>query len=271
MNRFHSSISWNAASSAGPTEPGALKDESDSGEFLLGDLSWASFASQRSFFLPLHFTPTYQYPLLVWLHSNGYNETQIDHVMPHISLRNYIGVGVRGTFATDSLGHRFQWRDSPASIAAAHDSVASAIDEATERFQVHSQRIVIAGYGLGGTMAMRIAMRDPEKFAGVISLGGRFPSGAIRNVTQLRARRLPMLWQWGRNNPHFTSEHVKQDCRALMAIGGQVEVRQYPGEDEMDTVVLSDLNDWIMRRIVSGSSVADSDRWATSPSAYSNN
>jgi phospholipase/carboxylesterase len=118
---------------------------------------------------------------------------------------------------------------------------------------------------------MRIAMREPDRFAGVVSLGGRYPSGSIRNVIQLRARRMPMLWQWGRQNPDFQTDLLKSDFRSLMAIGGQVEVRQYPGDDEMDTVVLADLNDWIMRRIVSGSAVTDSDCWATSPTAYSNN
>jgi phospholipase/carboxylesterase len=271
MNRLYSSISWNAAPSTGSNDSDAIKDESDSGPFCLDDLSRSSLASQRSFFVPLHYTPTYRYPLLVWLHSNGYNERQIDHVMPHISLRNYVGLGIRGTFAVDSAGHRFQWRDSPASMAAAQESVAAAIDEASERFQIHPQRIVIAGYGAGGTMAMRIAMREPDRFAGVVSLGGRFPKGSIRNLAQLRARRLPMLWQWGRLNPEFHSDHLIADFRMLMAVGGQVEVRQYPGEDEMDTVVLSDLDHWIMRRIVSGSSIADSDGWATSPTAYSAN
>jgi phospholipase/carboxylesterase len=191
--------------------------------------------------------------------------------MPHISLRNYIGVGIRGTFAVDNAGHRFQWRDSPASLATAQDSVAAAIEEVSDRFKIHPGRVVIAGYGMGGTMAMRIAMREPAKFAGVVSLGGRFPTSAIRNVSQLRARRLPMLWQWGQQNPLFQPEHLKTDFRSLMMIGGQVEVRQYPGEDEMDTVVLSDLDSWIMRRIVSGSAIADSDRWETSPTTCSNN
>lgn len=271
MNRFHSSMSWNAASSTGPTEPDSITDESERGDFRIEDVSWSSLAAHRSIFLPLRYTPSYQYPLLIWLHSDGYNENQIDQVIPHISLQNYIGVGIRGTFATDSAGHRFQWRDSPASVAAAHDSVIDSIDECSERFSVNPQRIVLAGYGTGGTMAMRIAMREPKRFAGVISLGGRFPRGAIRNLDELRERRLPMLWQWGRLNPNFPDDGLKSDFQSVMTVGGQVEVRQYPDEDEMDSVVLSDLNNWIMRRIVSQSTVADSERWSTSPTAYSNN
>jgi phospholipase/carboxylesterase len=240
-------------------------------EFFVETSSWAHLRSHRSFFLPLHYTSSYEYPLVVWLHCNGFNENQIDHVMPYISLRNYVGVGIRGTRAADSFGHRFDWHDSPAAVAATHDAVVEAIDEAGERFSVHPRRIVLAGYRDGGTMALRIAMRQPDRFAGAISLGGRMPQGAIRNVNQLRQRRLPMLWQWGQGNADYTEENLKRDCRSSMIIGGQVEVRQYPGNDEMDTVTLRDVDEWIMRRIVSGSSVADSDRWATSPTLYSSN
>ncbi len=298
MGRFHHLMSWNHPTDSGkkeaertnddaqaqhidsglandgfdvPMNPGQIGDASQQQDFLGESSDWSNRGNRRSFFLPLHYAPGYDYPLIVWLHSNGFNENQIDHVMPHISLRNYIGVGIRGTRAADSVGHRFDWHHSPAAIAAAHDAVADAIDEASERFSVHSSRIVLAGYREGGTMALRIAMRDPHRVAAAVSLGGRMPQGAIRNTTQLLRRRMPMLWQWANGNTNYTAENLKTDCRSSMAIGAQVEVRQYPGDDEMDTVTLGDVDDWIMRRIVSSSSVSDSDRWASSPTLYSSN
>ena len=72
--------------------------------FVIESGIWSHLTSHRSFFLPLHYTPSYEYPLVIWLHSNGFNENQIDHVMPYISLRNYVGVGIRGTKAADSIG-----------------------------------------------------------------------------------------------------------------------------------------------------------------------
>ncbi len=297
MDRFQKSISWNQPAESGRTASesnetdnpvdvssagweayynshhvnGSDSDDSGHDKFVLSDNPWAQLTSRRSFFLPVHYVETYEYPLVVWLHSNGYNENQIDHVMPYISLRNYIGVGIRGSKAADSAGHRFDWHQSPAAIATAHDAVIEAIDEACERFSTHESRIVLAGYGAGGTMAMRIAMRDPDRVAGAISVGGRMPQGAIRNVQQLRQRRLPMLWQWAESNAAYNAKNLQTDCRSAMAIGSQVEVRQYQGDDEMSTVVLRDIDNWIMRRIVSCSSVTTPDRWATSPTAYSSN
>jgi len=307
MGRFHQSMySWNQPTETGPTESkhdsdgssdeqeidfeaaafeaaafGAEAFESDefdshdndsaAHDFNFDSTSRSHIRSRRSFFLPLHYTASYRYPLVVWLHSNGFNENQIDHVMPHISLRNYVGVGIRGTRAADSMGHRFDWHGGPTALAATHDAVVEAVEEAQSRFSVNQSRVVVAGYRDGGTMALRMAMREPDRFAGAISLGGRMPQGAIRNVDQLRRRRLPMLWQWGQSNADYTEPNLQSDCRSVMAMGGQVEVRQYAGDDEMDTVVLGDVDDWIMRRIVTNSSVADSDRWTTSPTLYSSN
>ncbi len=80
-----------------------------------------------------------------------------------------------------------------------------------------------------------------------------------------------MLWQWGTEGNHFRSESLKADIRQAMMIRASVEVRQYVTDDEMDTVALSDLNEWIMRTVVSNSSAVAEQRWASSPTAYSAN
>lgn len=298
MDRIHLPMSWNEPTQSGQSDSETENDPSNYSPFGAGEgKTWNSYytseisddgssehefsiegnscshpTSHRTYFLPLHYTPTYDYPLIVWLHSNGFNENQVDHVMPHVSLRNYVGVGIRGNRAADAVGHRFDWHQSPAGIGSAHEAVVQAIEEAADRFSVNPTRVIVAGYRQGGTMALRIAMREPSRIAGAISIGGRMPQGALGNLQQLRKRRLPMLWQWAHANADYTEGNLKTDCQAVMAIGSPVEVRQYPTFDEMDTVVLRDVDDWIMRRIISTStSSADSDRWVTSPTAYSSN
>ena len=53
--------------------------------------------SRHSVFLPVHLENRYRYPLLIWLHGDGQNASQLSQVMPRISDRNYIGVSIRGT------------------------------------------------------------------------------------------------------------------------------------------------------------------------------
>lgn len=229
--------------------------------------------SPKSFFLPLHYEARYQYPLLVWLHSDGFNENQINQVIPHISLRNFLAVGVRGSRAMDAAGHRYEWSDSAAGIGTAHDAVIHAVDEAAERFSVHPERIVLAGYRSGGAMALRIALRQPRKFAGVISLGGWLPQRGptLANLDELRKRRLPMLWQWATGGDHYRDENLKRDIRSAMMFGSCVDVRQYVDDDEMTNVCLADVNQWMMRRVVAGDTASEMSPWESTPTSFSSN
>lgn len=279
MSRFHPSVSWNQFS-GNSTEHGHdhsgnvgesdedswFGDESDSG------LLSASLASPQTFFVPIHYESNYRYPLVVWLHSDGFNENQVNHVMPHVSTRNYLATGVRATRAADSVGHRFDWHGSPAAIDAAHDKVMTAVDEACDRYSVHRDRVVLAGYRSGGTMAMRIAMRQPEMFAGVASLGGRMPQGGnvLANLTSLRRRAIPMLWQVATDNESFDAQSLKSDIRSAMLVRAKVEIRQYTFDDEMNTVALSDLNHWIMNRVVNGNAPT-TEQWQSAPACFSSN
>lgn len=230
-------------------------------------------ASARVFLLPLHYEPNYRYPLVVWLHSDGYNEHQVEHVMPHVSLRNYVAVGVRGVRAADSIGHRFDWSFSAAAVASAHAAIAETVDEAASRFSIHPSRVVLAGYRTGGTMALRVAMRAPSTFAAAISLGGPLPrcGGLLGNLPSLRTRRLPMLWQWAHRGDRFDPETLNEDLRSAMLMRAQVEVRQYADDDEMNTVALADLNEWVMRRVVAGEANQGPEMWSSSEVGFSSN
>lgn len=226
-----------------------------------------------AYFVPLHYEPKYRYPLIIWLHSDGFNENQVNQVMSHVSTRNYLAAGIRGTRSLDALGHRFEWHDSATAIDQACCRAQQVIDEASDRFSVHHDRIVLAGYRRGGTMAMRIAMRYPELFSAVISVGGQMPQGggAFSCLDQLRRKRLPMLWQWAVEGPHFSAAGLNEDLRSAMMIRSRVEVRQYRDNDEMNTVTLADINHWIMDHVVNGVPVGQDSCWESSPVGFSEN
>src|SRR5687767_14412416 len=121
-----------------------------------------------SLFAPLHYEENYAYPLLVWLHSAGGDERQLARVMPLVSMRNYVGLAVRGPVA--ALGRGFAWPQTPDAIAAAEQRIVESIERARQRFHIHRQRVYLAGYQSGGTMAYRIALRNPDKFAAAVSI-----------------------------------------------------------------------------------------------------
>lgn len=224
------------------------------------------------FVLPSGYEPNYKYPLVLWFHSDGYNENQISQVMPHISLQNYIGVGIRGSRSIDPAGHRFDWNFSAASASRCEDAVWQAIDEATDRYSVHPQRVFLAGYAAGGSMAQRIALNHPSAFAGCISLGGRFPRGGAVLSNLAAARELPHLWAVGIDNPRLTSDAFASDVDLVSAARLKMEIRRYTVGDEMVREILNDVDRWIMARIHGGSAPSPPlDAWGTVEVGFSGN
>ena len=204
---------------------------------------------QTSFFLPARYEPNYKYPLVVWLHEDGGSQRSLADVMPHISTQNFVGVGVRATRACDSAGHRYQWLQSPIGTAVAEDAVYSAIELASQRFSIHPDRVYLAGYREGGTMALRIGLRSPSLFDGIISIDGALPRGGKPLVNLQAARSLAILSAVAIEGNRYPMDQVCEDLKLWHAAKLRMDMRQYTVADCLIREVLSDINGWIMSRV----------------------
>lgn len=202
-------------------------------------------------FGPLHYESQYAYPLLVWLHGPADDETQLRRVMPLVSLRNYVAVAPRGLEAP-ARRRGYWWRQNETEISLAEQRVFDAIDAARRKFHLHERRIFLAGFDCGGTMAFRLAMMHPERFAGVLSLGGAFPSEHAPLGRLNLARRLPIFLATGRDSSVYSPDDVCDDLRLFHAGGFQVALRQYPCGQEIVLPMLSDMDRWMMELITGG-------------------
>jgi phospholipase/carboxylesterase len=208
----------------------------------------------HAIFAPLHYEPNYAYPLVVWLHGPNDNETQLQRVMPEISLRNYVGVGTRGNVASP-VG--FSWRDGD--LGSAEQAVFDSIDMVQARFNIAPHRIFLAGFESGGSLAFRIGLRHPSTFAGVLSAGGPFPLGQTPLACLDQARSLPLFIAQGRYSKTYPVERTCDELRLFHSAGLSVSVRQYPCADELDSLMLRDMDAWIMERVTGIASDSGSD------------
>jgi phospholipase/carboxylesterase len=229
---------------AGPSSP--LSVEVEMARFTSGSCRGVPHA----LFAPLHYEPNYAYPLLVWLHGPNDDERQLQRIMPLLSMRNYVAVGPRGNIQSLQGRPGYGWNDNPDAAAIAERNVFEAIDAAMERFHVAPQRVFLSGLENGGTLAYRIAARYPDRFAGVLSIGGSFPaSGPFGSLTDLRP--VPLFVAHGRDSLLYPVDQLCTDLRLMHSAGLSITVRQYPCGDELNSQMLRDMDAWMME-IVTG-------------------
>jgi phospholipase/carboxylesterase len=214
----------------------------------------AQSAPQRSFpysvFMPLHYEKNYSYPLIIWLHADGHNERQLTQVMQLVSIRNYVGVAPRAPVTSSGTSEfGFDWADDEASIMTAEHRVYDCLEIAQQRFNVNPSHVFLAGYEAGGSMAIRLALRNPACFAGAMSIGGPFPRGHMPLMQLDFARKLPLLLAHGREADNYSVDQSCLDLRLIHSAGLSVTLRQYPCGDELTTSMLSDMDAWIMEQV----------------------
>ena len=200
-------------------------------------------------FEPIHYERGYAYPLVVWLHGPAGSERELRHVMPRLSMRNYVAVAPRGSSPDPRHARRYDWQQTAAAIEASEATLASCLAAAKRRFNVHPRRIFLAGCGTGGTMAVRLAWNDPARYAGVVSINGPIPK-CLRPLRRINAlRRVPCLLATSRDSRTYPSAQVCSDLRLLHSAGCTVALRQYPGSDELTRNMLSDMDRWLMELV----------------------
>jgi len=203
-------------------------------------------------FLPTGYEPNYPYPLVVFLHGHGGSDEQILRLAPRLSRRNFICIALRGPHAVTGR-HRdqaaFSWgRDEPIDPLV-EDYVLRSIEQTRRAYHVHSERIYLAGYGEGATLAYRLGLAWPEKFAGVISLNGIMPrrGGPLFRLPEMR--QLRVLIAHGLANSVVPLSLARGDYQLLYSAGVDVRMRTYPTTHRIHPDMLRDMNHWIIDHI----------------------
>ncbi len=213
-------------------------------------------------FTPLHYEPGYSYPLLVWLHGSGCDERQLLRIMPLVSMRNYVAIAPRGAVIAPRGGAALHplslgWSHDCLDLPQAEQRIFDSIESAFRRFNIHPRRVFLAGFDAGGTMAFRVAMNHPYKFAGILSLGGCLPIGGAPLSRLSEARRLGIFLAAGRHSASYGEDRVCDDLRLLHTAGMSITLRLYPCGQELSPSMLADVDRWIIDQITAAKTSVD--------------
>ncbi len=151
----------------------------------------------------------------------------------------------------------YSWPHDEQGLHEAEQRVFDAIENAFRGYNIHQRRVFLAGFDCGGTLAFRLAMNHPYKFAGVVSLGGPLPCGGAPLARLPEARQLAIFLGVGRRSKVYDESQVCETLRLLHSAGMSITLRAYPCGHEISPGMLSDIDAWIIEQITSGKPKAD--------------
>jgi phospholipase/carboxylesterase len=198
-------------------------------------------------FTPEHYQDRYEYPLVIWLHSQDSSEYELDGVMPHLSLRNYVAIAPRAIQRSKLSERKFCWTQNGSGAAQAEQLVMQSIAHAINDLSIRPDRVFLAGYGMGGTLAQWIGLRNSESIAGVVSINGVFPKRCESLLQWRESRNLPVLFIHGGQSAMCDAD---QTCHALQSAhrnGLSYQFLQFPCGDELNTAMTAMANQFIMK------------------------
>jgi phospholipase/carboxylesterase len=185
----------------------------------------------------------------VFFHGYGGSEEQILRLAPRLSRRNYICVGLRGP---ELLGVRedgrlgYAWGSGGQYDTLLEDYVLRAVEQTRRSYHVHSERIYLAGFCEGATLAYRLGLLFPEKFAGIIALNGVLDrqGGPLFRLPEIR--QLRVLIGHGIANATVPLTLARNDFRLFYTAGLSVQMHTYPTNHRLHPHMLRDINRWII-------------------------
>jgi dipeptidyl aminopeptidase/acylaminoacyl peptidase len=173
-------------------------------------------------YIPEDYDQAQTYPLLVFLHGSGTTETEILS-FPFLSPGKFIGMGPFGRgrsngFATDE----------------AQRDIAEAIDDVIANYPIDTERIILAGFSMGGYGVYRTYWETPDKFKALVVLSGltRFGDGSLdfRKIDLQPFRGMPMFVFHGEKDWNVSYDQAVDLVGKLRAAGARVEFHSEPNK-----------------------------------------
>ena len=127
-------------------------------------------STSYSVVLPAEYTHHHSYPLLIALRSRG--PTTDETAMGWAGGPNFADHGTQRGYIVIAPDYVDRNATEYTFGAPAHKAVFDCLQDARKRFSVDSDRVFLAGHGMGGDAAFDIGMAHPDEFAGVLPIGG---------------------------------------------------------------------------------------------------
>lgn len=105
---------------------------------------------------------------------------------------------------------------------------------------IHAERTILLGFSQGACLMLEYAARSPQRYAAIVGLSGGLIGSDEKPGAQVPEDKLfnysgslsgtPTLLGCHESDPHIPLQRVEQSAAVFESLGGDVEMRIYPGQ-----------------------------------------
>jgi len=167
-------------------------------------------------------------------------------VFPHAPVRAVtINQGARMRAWYDLLSLERIDREDEEGIYASAAAIDALIDAEVER-GIPADKIVIAGFSQGGSIALHVALRHPSRLAGVLALSTYLPLATKLGAEKSPANAsIPMFMAHGVDDPVVPEALGRSSRDCLRGLGYEVDWNTYPMDHSVCAQEVADISRWL--------------------------
>jgi phospholipase/carboxylesterase len=189
-------------------------------------------------------------PTVVALHGHGAHGQDLLGLAPHLAGGRVMMLCPQAEFALAPGAYTWFHRDGEAQRTVEEfERVGTAlrgfIDEMVPRCGGDPARTVVLGFSQGGTLAYRLGLAEPRRWAGVAALSTYFPDDIAATVDREAVADVPLLVQHGTHDQMIAIQRAQASRDLLQTIGAQPRYLEYPMQHEISRESLTDLSAWL--------------------------
>lgn len=202
--------------------------------------------------VPENYEAKYAYPLIVWLCRPGQNEHELLELTQKVDSRNYLGMAFPLKSLETTAAANGHWEPSESELEQIAGDLKQACCRMRTTYNLHTERVYLAGFGDAATVALELVLQRPEWYAGAMLFGGAFPrcEKPLTRFRDLPGKRV-MIGADAHLLLHSAADMARTG-RMLHRAGIDVSTRVYDSSTEVTPQMLADINHWIMGGIAAG-------------------
>ena len=198
---------------------------------------------------------------VIWLHGLGADGHDFEPIVPELQLPADLplrfvfphapvrpvtingGMAMRAWYDIVSLDS--EGRADAAGVLESTAILEALIAREIER-GIEAANIVIAGFSMGGAIAINTALHTDHKLAGLMALSTYLPiTGALEGSSG--SREIPVFMAHGTYDPMVLHQWGKASAEGLVATGFEVEWHDYPMQHAVCIEEIRDIRGWLLR------------------------